>query len=106
LQVAQEKNLGTADPKKIKIVGENINKINFGFKSAETLASCGQKLIYHYAPPWLEKILLQTFIAPWSYLASKFYFDFFWFNFVGKKRVNDFFLSHWGKLFKKYLSLT
>jgi len=102
LKLSQEKGLGTADPQKIKISGENIAGINFGFKSADTLASRGQKLIYHRLPFWLEKILLQTVIAPWSYLASRAYFDGFWYNFIGKRRVSRFLASPWGKAFLKY----
>lgn len=102
LRLSQKKNLGIADPKKIKVVGKKIKGVDFGFKSADTFASRGQKLIYHRLPPWLEKILLQTFIAPWSYLASRIYFDFFWYNFIGKKRLEKFFRSPWGRVFKDY----
>lgn len=103
LKLSQEKGLGMADPQKIKVIGENITGVNFGFKSADTLASRGQKLIYHHLPAWLEKILLQTIIAPWSYLASRLYFDGFWYNFIGQRRISHFLTSPWGKAFLKYL---
>jgi uncharacterized protein (DUF362 family) len=102
LRLSHEKKLGLADPKNIKVNGENIDKINFGFKSADTFASRGQKLIYRHLPLWLEKILLQTFIAPWSHLASRLYFDIFWYNFIGRYRLKKFFASPWGWLFKAY----
>lgn len=105
LKLSQEKNLGVVDPKKIKIIGENIDQINFHFQKADTLASKGQKLIYHHTPPWFEKFLLQTVIAPWSYMASNLYHDYYWYNFVGKKRINAFMKTKWGELFKKYSSL-
>lgn len=103
LRLAQEQGLGTADPKKIKVVGENIEKIDFHFKKADTFASKGQKLIYHHLPPWLEKLLLQTIIAPWSYMASNLYHDTYWYNFVGKKRIKTYMGTGWGKLFNEYL---
>lgn len=102
LKISEEKKLGIADPKKIKVVGENIDKVNFGFKPADTLASRGQKLIYHRFPSWLEKLLLQTVIAPWSYLASKLYFDVFWYNVIGKPRLKKFLQSPWGNISKEY----
>lgn len=102
LKLSQQKNQGIANPKKIKVSGENINEINFNFKSADTFASRGQKLIYRHSPAKLERILLQTFIAPWSYLASKAYFDLFWYRAIGKKRLNEFFRSPWGKVYKEY----
>lgn len=102
LLLSEEKKLGVADPGKIEVSGENISSVNFGFKKADTFASRGQKLIYHYLPPWLEKLLLQTIIAPWSYTASRLYFDVFWYNWVGERRLKKFFNSPWGKLFKSY----
>lgn len=102
LKISQDKKLGIADTKKIKIVGIDINKLNYRFKRADTLASRGQKLIYRHFPLWLEKILLQTIIAPWSYFASKLYFDFFWYNLIGRIRLNKFYRSVWGKVFLKY----
>jgi len=104
LKLAQEKHLGIADSRKIEISGENLSGVNFNFKRADTFASRGQKLIYHHLPPWLEKFLLQTIIAPWSYLASNLYHDFYWYNFVGKKRVAKFLDSSWGKVFTGYSS--
>lgn len=102
LKLAQEQKLGIANPEKIEIIGEDISKVNFHYKKADTFASRGQKLIYHHSPPWLEKLLLQTLIAPWSYLASTLYHDWYWYNFIGQKRVAEFMRSEWGKLFKQY----
>lgn len=104
LKLAQERKLGIADQEKIEITGEDISKVNFHYKKADTFASRGQKLIYHHSPPWLEKLLLQTLIAPWSYLASTLYHDWYWYNFIGKKRVANFMKTGWGKLFKEYSS--
>lgn len=103
LRLSQSKKLGIADPLKIEIVGESLAGVNFGFKKADTLASRGQKLIYHYFPPALEKLLLQTVIAPWSFLASKAYFDGFWYHFIGVLRIKKFLASPWGKVFKDFL---
>lgn len=102
LNLAQERKLGIADPNKIKTIGEDISKVNFHYKKVDTFASRGQKLIYHHSPPWLEKLLLQTLIAPWSYLASTAYHDWYWYNFVGKKRIAVFKKTGWGELFDQY----
>lgn len=102
LRLAQEQKLGIADPKKIIVNGEDITKINFRFRKTDTFASRGQKLIYRHSPAWLEKLLLQTLVAPWSYLASTAYHDWYWYNFVGKNRINKFMRTGWGKLFKSY----
>ena len=103
LKLGQEKGLGIADPGKIEVIGESINNLNWGFKEEDTLASRGQKLIYHHLPLGLEKILLQSKITPWSYLASYLYHDFYWYNLIGRLRIAKFKKTDWGQLFQKYL---
>lgn len=104
LKLAQKRGLGMADPKKIKIAGHSIKGVNLGFKPADTLASRGQKLIYHHTPLFLEKLLLQSRLVPWSYLASWLYHDVLWYNLIGRQRLAKFKKTSWGKLSQKYLS--
>lgn len=101
LSLGKKLGLGENDVKKIVI--EGVKELpNLHLTQKETFASRGQKLIYHHLPWWLEKILLQTFIAPWSYLASRLYYDVFWYNLVGKNRVARYLETDWGKRFKRY----
>lgn len=102
LKISEQKVLGVANPQKIQVIGENISKVNWHYQKRDTLASRGQKLIYHHSPLWLEKLLLQSFIVPWSYFASNFYHDIYWWNLFGKRKVNKFLQTEWGKLFQKY----
>jgi len=103
LRLAHERGLGCADVKQIEIVGEDISNVNFHFHSnQDTFASRGQKLIYHGPLKPLEKILLRSFITPWSYVASRLYHDVFWYPFVGKPRVRRILQTEWGKLFERY----
>ncbi|MCX8053428.1 MAG: DUF362 domain-containing protein [Armatimonadetes bacterium] len=103
LRLAYEKGLGCADPKEIEVVGEDISEVNFHFHDRmETLASRGQKMIYHGPLKPLENILLRSFITPWSYYASRLYYDAFWYPCVGKARVKRMLETDWGKLFKSY----
>ncbi|MBU3957409.1 DUF362 domain-containing protein [Patescibacteria group bacterium] len=104
LKLAQNHNLGVADPKKIKVEGVDIAKVNWHYKKADTLASRGQKLIYRHSPLWVEKLLLQSPLVPWSYFASNFYHDIYWWNLYGRNRVANFMQTEWGKLFQKYPS--
>lgn len=102
LRLAQEQNLGIADPKNIKILGTDISKVNWHYQRKDTLASRGQKLIYHHSPLWFEKLLLQSPLVPWSYFASNFYHDIYWWKMFGKGRVEKFLKTPWGKLFLQY----
>jgi hypothetical protein len=47
-------------------------------------------------------VLLQSPLVPWSYFASNFYHNVYWYPFVGRKRVETALQSKWGKLFQDY----
>ena len=68
----------------------------------DTLASRGQKAIYWGKFKPFEHLLLRTPIVPWSYLASRIFHDFFWYQVFGKTIVKKFLRTGWGKLFQKY----
>lgn len=106
IRLAHEKGLGCGDPDKIEIVGDSdAAKENWHFigpYQKMTFASRMQHSIYW---GWLKKPLewsLKTWLAPWSYIASILYHDFYWFPFKGKRRAQKAQKSEWGKLFKKY----
>jgi len=103
IRLAHEAGLGTGRIEEIDIAGEDIGGVNFNFTgTANTFASRGQKLIYWGPLKPLEKLLLRTVIAPWSYVASRIYHDAYWYPCVGKKRVSDILDTEWGKLFRSY----
>jgi len=103
IRLAHERGLGVGDPAEIEVVGEDISGVNFHFHGHEnTLASRGQKLIYHGWLKPLEKLMLRTFLVPWSYAASRLYHDLYWYPLIGKKRIGEIRKTRWGKLFEKY----
>jgi len=103
IRIAHEKGLGCGDPNEIEVVGEDISEVNFGFTGTEnTFASRGQKMIYHGWLKPFEKLLLRTFLVPWSYLASRLYHDVYWYNVIGRRRVKRALETKWGKLFQSY----
>ncbi|HUV89272.1 MAG TPA: hypothetical protein VMY80_06440, partial [Anaerolineae bacterium] len=58
--------------------------------------------IYH---GWLhpfEPLLLRTPLVPWSYFASNFYHNVYWYPFVGRQRVQAALETRWGRLFTEY----
>jgi uncharacterized protein (DUF362 family) len=100
---AHELGLGVGDPRQIEIVGYDIGQeAPWGFKQEDTFASRGQKLIYHGPLKPLEKVLLQSPLVPWSYFASNFYHNVYWYPFVGRGRVRAALKTRWGKLFQQY----
>lgn len=103
LRLAHEAGLGVADPHEIEIVGYDIElEKPWNFKQEDTFASRGQKMIYHGPLKPLEKVLLQSPIVPWSYFASNFYHNVYWYPFIGRKRVEMALQNPWGQLFKNY----
>ncbi len=100
---AHELNLGIGNPDDIEIVGYDIEQEPpWEFVQTDTFASRGQKMIYHGPLKPLEKLLLQSPLVPWSYFASNFYHNVYWYPFVGRKRVEAALENPWGQLFENY----
>jgi len=100
---AHEAGMGIGDPRQIEIVGYDIeNEPDWGFRQEDTFASRGQKMIYHGPLKPFEKLLLQSPLVPWSYFASNFYHNVYWYPFVGRRRVEAALATKWGRLFREY----
>jgi uncharacterized protein (DUF362 family) len=103
IRTAHELGLGVGNPREIEMVGYDIEQeSDWHFVQEDTFASKGQKLIYHGPLKPLEKPLLQSPIVPWSYFASNFYHNVYWYPFVGRKRVEQALKTPWGQLFEQY----
>ena len=103
IRLAHEAGLGVGDPRQIEIAGYDINQEPaWNFVQTDTFASKGQKLIYHGPLKPLEKPLLQSPVVPWSYFASNFYHNVYWYPFVGRPRVEAALQTKWGQLFRSY----
>ena len=103
IRIAHELGLGVGDPREIEIVGYDIEQEQpWQFVQEDTFASRGQKLIYHGPLKPFEKLLLQSPIVPWSFFASNFYHNVYWYPFVGRKRVQEALKTQWGQLFANY----
>lgn len=103
IRTAHEMDLGIGDPSQIEIVGYDIEQEeNWGFKQEDTFASLGQKMIYHGPLKPFEKLLLQSRLVPWSYFASNFYHNVYWYPFIGRKRVETALQTKWGQFFKSF----
>jgi uncharacterized protein (DUF362 family) len=102
IRLAHELGLGCGDPKDIEIVGADVSAEDWGFVQEDTFASKGQKLIYHGALKPFENVLLRSPLVPWSYFASNFYHNVYWYPFVGRPRVEAALDTKWGQMFKHY----
>lgn len=102
LRLAHETGLGVADPQQIELVGYDVSGEDWRFVQEDTLASSGQKLIYHGALKPFENLLLRSPLVPWSFFASNFYHNVYWYPFVGRPRVQAALETKWGRLFQQY----
>jgi hypothetical protein len=103
IRLGHERDLGVGDIKQIEILGDvDLDEVRWHARTGETFASRGQKMIYHGPLKPLEHLLLRTPIVPWSFAASRAYYDGFWYPFVGNKRVQEALSTKWGRLFADY----
>jgi hypothetical protein len=103
LRIAHEMGLGVADPDAIEFVGDvDVTEERWNFAVDDTFASRGQKMIYHGALKPFEALLLRSPIVPWSYFASNFYHNVYWYPVVGRKRVEAALDTPWGERFRQY----
>ena len=103
IRLAHEQGLGCGVVDEMEIVGDDVTDVNWHFSGSEnTFASRGQKLIYWGPLKRLEKALLRSPIAPWSYAASNIYHNGYWLPLIGRKRVRKAMTTGWGKLFESY----
>ncbi len=103
IRLGHEQGLGIGDMRQIEIVGEvDPEEVRWHARTGETFASRGQKMIYHGPLKPFENLLLRTPIVPWSYLASRAYYDGLWYPFIGHKRVQEALNTKWGRLFAEY----
>jgi len=102
LRMCEERGLGTANPKDIEIVGENIEGVNFGFKVKKSFVIWGDQMLRIGPLRFLEKVALHSPLVGWAPFASNFYHDWLWYPTVGKKYIKQFEKTPWGKLFETY----
>ncbi len=102
IRLAHERGLGVGDPREIEVVGLDISNESWGFVAGDTFASKGQKLIYHGPLKPFESVLLRSPLVPWSYFASNFYHNVYWYPVHGRRRVKRALESKWGQLFLSY----
>lgn len=103
IRLAHERGLGVGDMKQIEIVGDvDPDEVRWHARTGDTFASRGQKMIYHGPLKPLEHLLLRTPLVPWSYAASRVYYDGLWYPLIGHKRVQAALETKWGRHFTEY----
>ncbi|MFC1563607.1 DUF362 domain-containing protein [candidate division KSB1 bacterium] len=102
INLAHQAGLGVGDVREIEITGEDISNVNFGFSVGDNLASRFGDLLWFSALRNLQKLFFHTPLVNLFVLGSFLYHDYYWYPLKGKKAVDDFLSTKWGKLFATY----
>jgi hypothetical protein len=102
LKMCHERGLGVADVRQIEILGEDIEEINFGFKTKKSFVIWGDQMLRKGPLRFLEHIALHSPLVVWAPMASNIYHDWFWYPTVGKSIIRKFSSTEWGQLFEQY----
>ncbi|HNQ21507.1 MAG TPA: DUF362 domain-containing protein [Phycisphaerae bacterium] len=110
IRLAHERGLGCGDVREIELAGDEAayaqNWHFVGPFKQMTFAARMQHLIYW---GWLKRFLewsLRTWLAPWAYIASVLYHDWFWYPLRGRRPLAAALASPWGRLFHNWEHLT
>ena len=109
IRLAHERGLGGGDVRQIEIVGDmDVAAENWKFVGPfkkMTFAANMQHAIYWGRLKRPIEWSLKTWLAPWAYIASVLYHDWFWYPVFGRARVRTALHSAWGRLFHNWETL-
>lgn len=99
IKLAHDKGLGMGDVDQIEVVGEDISKVNFKFKTNKSPVIFWDQM---FRKSFVERLLFHTPLFKMCIFASEFYHDKLWYNTTGRRHINRFMKTEWGKLWQKY----
>ncbi len=102
LRMCHDRELGCADLSKIRIVGEDIAGVNFGFSTKRSFVIWGDQMLRKGPLRFLERLALHSPLVVWAPIASNIYHDLLWYPTVGARRISAFRRTDWGRLFDSY----
>jgi uncharacterized protein (DUF362 family) len=107
IRMAHDLGLGIGDTEQIEIVGmekTEFNKINFGFEVRKSPVIKWDQRIRKGTSnvKWLHSLLFHSPIFRAFIFASETYHDKIWYPTIGKKNIEEFNKTKWGKLFEEY----
>lgn len=97
LRMCHERGLGTADPRAIEVVGEDVAGVNFGFRTKRSFVIWGDQMLRRGPLRFAEHLLLHTKLVAWAPFASNVYHDWLWYPTVGRAVINGFLKTEWGR---------
>ncbi len=103
INLAHQRGLGCGDPRSIRVVGENVENVNWGFTVGDNGASLVGDLMWFGPLKRLQNLFFRTPIVNFFIFGSEFYHDYYRWPLkdkrVFKRWRRD---SQWGHLFSAY----
>jgi len=105
IKMAHEEGLGCGDFEAIEIIGEDVSNINWNFKVKRSLIIWGDQMVRKGKLSFLNPLMHNKIFFTLPILGSLVFHDMLWYPTIGKKRINRFLETGWGKLFQNYPSI-
>jgi uncharacterized protein (DUF362 family) len=103
IRMAHERGLGHGRMEEIEIRGYDIDRIDFGFKVGDNLASMVGDVFWFSPLKILQRLLFHTPLVYIFVFGSAFYHDQVWYRLKGRRVFKQWLqTTEWGKLFGEY----
>ncbi|MBY8989488.1 MAG: DUF362 domain-containing protein [Candidatus Lokiarchaeota archaeon] len=102
IKLAHDEGLGCGDFDQIEIVGEDISNINWNFRVKRSIVIWGDQMVRKGPLQFLYPLFRNELFFLGPTFASMIFHDMIWYPTIGKKRINKFYETEWGKKFKEY----
>jgi uncharacterized protein (DUF362 family) len=102
LRMSADRGLGTADPRQIELVGDDVSRLNLHFQTRKSLVIWGDQLIRKGPLRPLKRFLLHSPAMVWAPFASNLYHDHMWYPTVGARHIAEYMKTPWGELLQTY----
>jgi uncharacterized protein (DUF362 family) len=106
IKMAHDMGLGTGDIDQIEINANinNLKSLNFNFETKRSPIIKWDQRIRKKTMNirWLHQLLFNSPLFKSFIFASEFYHDRLWYPITGKRKINEFKKTSWGKMFDKY----
>lgn len=102
IRIAHEQGLGVGDPREIEILGEDVSSLDLSFTVGDNMASLAGNIFWFSPLRIFQRLLFHTPLVYLFVLASAFYHDYLWYPTKGRRLVNKWRETKWGRLFESY----
>ncbi|MBU0708255.1 DUF362 domain-containing protein [Patescibacteria group bacterium] len=104
LRMCHERELGIADVNEIEVVGDReVLSENWGFRTGKSLVIWGDQMLRRGPLRFLERLALHSPLWRWAPIASTIYHDYLWYPIIGRRYINEFMETEWGRKFNYYV---